>query len=527
MRAGSPIPPGLEPVGEEGGGSRSAIGGEGSASAGGAKQDQAKTTKTIMFERPRGDKLVAGEAFEREFVMPRILPQASNLTALLGGKAVDSRPGAGAAAAASGAGASMAFDDDDDAAAFRRRKARGGPGGRGAPAGPPMVELTVFFPSAGNQKIKLRVLEIATVEQAMALVLKQYVTEGRKPELPAPVSDAFVMRCTEDDGTVDSDVPALDKSIPISKFAFSDGFALVPDPNFVPRKQATGGASAERNPALRRSTHGTVLLRIHLPHLATMMVKGTSGQTLKEILQDICGKRNLTMDEHCFVVHSEPSGGPGGPSPGGKDGDKDGRGEGGSQQATPGAGGADAKKISKDARTFALPLDTMVDALPSNELKVIPKETLAQKKKVYMDAPREPSKTSVDGSMENPSNHQTLLFMTDIAALQYREFEVIKINKHNSRDHRVMGIDGERIYNLVRSSGSLGKAKKGTKKQSRLIRDVEDCGPLPQPNKFFIQYKDVNGGANGDKYEYEIIDSSSRAEVIAKIKYLQNMAWEK
>jgi hypothetical protein len=78
------------------------------------------------------------------------------------------------------------------------------------------------------------VLESATVEQAMAAVIKQYQSESRQPPLEHPVPEAFLMRVTEDDGEIDTDVPALDRSRPVSKFAFSDGFALVPDPAYEP-----------------------------------------------------------------------------------------------------------------------------------------------------------------------------------------------------------------------------------------------------------------------------------------------------
>ena len=38
--------------------------------------------------------------------------------------------------------------------------------------------------------------------------------------------------------------------------------------------------------------------------------------------------------------------------------------------------------------------------------------------------------------------------MDEYTASQYVEFNVVKINRHGSRQHRIVGIDRDKIYNL-------------------------------------------------------------------------------
>ncbi|KAJ1954443.1 Component of a membrane-bound complex containing the Tor2p kinase, partial [Linderina pennispora] len=90
------------------------------------------------------------------------------------------------------------------------------------------LELTVFVFGGGPQasELAVRVRPGATVEQAIGHTLYQYVDERRDPVLAPDAQDvvAWALRIAED-GAVDDDFPALDRTRPVAKFAF-DQFAL-------------------------------------------------------------------------------------------------------------------------------------------------------------------------------------------------------------------------------------------------------------------------------------------------------------
>ncbi|ORX94698.1 SIN1-domain-containing protein [Basidiobolus meristosporus CBS 931.73] len=94
---------------------------------------------------------------------------------------------------------------------------------------PNTMSIKIFLP---HSEEPLRPLEIvvkkdATVEQVIGFTLYRFCEEGRKPLLDEKLSDVihWSMRIVEDDGTIDEDFPALDRTRQISKFFF-DQFAM-------------------------------------------------------------------------------------------------------------------------------------------------------------------------------------------------------------------------------------------------------------------------------------------------------------
>jgi len=65
----------------------------------------------------------------------------------------------------------------------------------------------------------------ASVEDVIGYALYQYIDDGRAP-VPLPSLEAYSLRIVEDDGVIDNDFPALERSRKIEKFSF-DQFALV------------------------------------------------------------------------------------------------------------------------------------------------------------------------------------------------------------------------------------------------------------------------------------------------------------
>jgi hypothetical protein len=103
---------------------------------------------------------------------------------------------------------------------------------------------------------------------------------------------------------------------------------------------------------------------------------------------------------------------------------------------------------------------------------------------------------------------------------------VIKINRHGTRQKRVMGIDGDRIYNIV--PRTLSFMKKGAKKPSKLIRDVDSIviNEGADPPAFTIVFSEAG---EASRYAYEVESREGRgpaaacAEIVAKIRYLVRM----
>ncbi|KAK9768585.1 Component of a membrane-bound complex containing the Tor2p kinase [Basidiobolus ranarum] len=94
---------------------------------------------------------------------------------------------------------------------------------------PNVMTIKIFLP---HSEEPMRPLEIvvkrdATVEQVIGYTLHRFCEEGRKPLLDEKLSDVvhWSMRIVEDDGTIDEDFPALDRTRQISKFFF-DQFAI-------------------------------------------------------------------------------------------------------------------------------------------------------------------------------------------------------------------------------------------------------------------------------------------------------------
>lgn len=74
--------------------------------------------------------------------------------------------------------------------------------------------------------------------------------------------------------------------------------------------------------------------------------------------------------------------------------------------------------------------------------------------------------------------------MDEEEARAYQQFEVHKVNRYGVSQARVIGVDGERIYNMKPSS-ELGK----TKNPERNIADIEVIRPGTDPTYLEVEYK--------------------------------------
>ena len=123
--------------------------------------------------------------------------------------------------------------------------------------------------------------------------------------------------------------------------------------------------------------------------------------------------------------------------------------------------------------------ENMDDAInPDLEVKYLSPYILDLYKKKFADVPSVNRISSYainlnDNKKENTNKNQEYVF-NDATAGAYQEFSVIKINSHNKRQERILGID---LYNLKneipKSSGGIFSRKKA-KIQQRKIKDIQE-----------------------------------------------------
>lgn len=92
------------------------------------------------------------------------------------------------------------------------------------------LKLKIYRPSAVQPTLSFEVVikSTATVVDTIGYALLRYIEEKREPLLESSQKDPnyWTLRIVEDDGELDEDFPALERTRPISKFSF-DEFAIV------------------------------------------------------------------------------------------------------------------------------------------------------------------------------------------------------------------------------------------------------------------------------------------------------------
>ncbi|KAI1314843.1 hypothetical protein EDD11_001668 [Mortierella claussenii] len=95
---------------------------------------------------------------------------------------------------------------------------------------PNPVQLKIYVPSSDAPKDPMQVVvkREATVEDVIGYILYQYYHEGRKPALSDELSTVvqWNMRIVEDDGEIDDDLPAVERTLKIGRFSTNQRFAM-------------------------------------------------------------------------------------------------------------------------------------------------------------------------------------------------------------------------------------------------------------------------------------------------------------
>ena len=124
-----------------------------------------------------------------------------------------------------------------------------------------------------------------------------------------------------------------------------------------------------------------------------------------------------------------------------------------------------------------------------------------------------------DDKNDNSNKNQEYVF-NEATAGAYQEFSVIKINSHNKRQERILGID---LYNLKneipKSSGGIFSRKKA-KIQQRKIKDIKEI--ISTGEKTFDIIVNIDN-QNTKLLRYEAPEVNKKNEIIAKLNYLIKM----
>ena len=127
-----------------------------------------------------------------------------------------------------------------------------------------------------------------------------------------------------------------------------------------------------------------------------------------------------------------------------------------------------------------------------------------------------------DAKKDNINKNQEYVF-NDATAGAYQEFSVIKINSHNKRQERILGIDLYNLKNEVPKTivGGLGLfSRKKAKIQQRKIKDIQEIISTGEKTFDIV----VNTENQTTKVlHYEAPEVNKKNEIIAKLNYLIKM----
>jgi hypothetical protein len=185
---------------------------------------------------------------------------------------------------------------------------------------PDSMELNIYLPFSDEPEKPLQIMvkKTATVEDVIGYSLYEYNEAERQPVITSDLDVPYWnMRIVEDDGEIDEDFPALERSRKIQKFAF-DSFAIC----------KASQAEASKNLSVRNAKQAksvvnvvkpapdvtisneinpkTYIIRVHL--YSTLEVKQTttlqfpSNMLLRDVFKSICQKRKYNINDYVLKM---------------------------------------------------------------------------------------------------------------------------------------------------------------------------------------------------------------------------------
>jgi len=185
---------------------------------------------------------------------------------------------------------------------------------------PDSMELMIYLPFSDEPEKPLQIMvkKTATVEDVIGYSLYEYNEAERKPVITSEMDVPYWnMRIVEDDGEIDEDFPALERSRKIQKFAF-DSFAICKASqaeisknlsvrNAKQTKTVTNVAKPASDVTVTTdSSSKTYFIRVNL--YSTLEVKQTTTQQfpsnmlLRDVFKSICQKRKYDIKDYVLKM---------------------------------------------------------------------------------------------------------------------------------------------------------------------------------------------------------------------------------
>ncbi|KAL8283256.1 hypothetical protein RQP46_006034 [Phenoliferia psychrophenolica] len=400
------------------------------------------------------------------------------------------------------------------------------------------LSLSIYFPHSKtpNKPLKVNVKKDLSVEEVIGAGLWSYWEEGREPKLDVDAEDPqhdettkWNLRIVEDDGEVDEDFPALDRTRAISAFSFGEfaivkaspqqlkdnrakqstiqrrpsrvlappkrGAALAPPPLPVQPVAATSSSMmlgpASVAPAMSSFQPGTmavssalavpVLLKVRLPPLPGVEAINTTinvpnDMYLTDVLDHLCKKRGLDNPKDWALV------------------------------------------VEHDGVEIVVPLDRTVNSLGDrHNLNLVKRSQIpslrGQSRQATVRTNVNPSASIFKRLSEPPQpKYQSA---SDLTSAYVRYQVQRKLPMPLGRHPRTIAIDGDYIHFMPSDSKGM---LSGGRTSSFHISNVHECKVsrrAPSSFKLLVQKDRVD-----KRYDFEAESPKQAAEIVAHIKLL-------
>ncbi|KAF9475732.1 hypothetical protein BDN70DRAFT_840479 [Pholiota conissans] len=396
--------------------------------------------------------------------------------------------------------------------------------GRGATAS---TKLRVFFPHAEQQRgLALTVRSDATVEEVIGFALWSYWEERWSPKLDDGLSGeddpkwatrlstvGWILRMAEDDGEVDDDCPAPDRTKKAKDFsnvyAVLEATPLQIQQNQLLESQIQRRPSAVTPTAAKKpeklhlpsttlpsilpstspfgmptalsSSHGPqILLRIHLADAVQFMttIQVYSGTYMQEALELVCRRQRIENQNDYALLLADKS--------------------------------------------LVIPLDRTAESLQGKyELSLVKRSMLPSLGLKNVGKTTDPNASIFTKPKRFSDNAGTELSLLDFRAA-YKKYTIYrKIPMLVARQERTLAIDGDYIH--IMPSANKAKAVFDNGKTSSFhIKSIAGCA---QPNKnsaiFKLMLIRATTSATSKRYDFEAETPKLAAEIVANIKGLR------
>jgi len=337
---------------------------------------------------------------------------------------------------------------------------------------PDSMELMIYLPFSDEPEKPLQIMvkKTATVEDVIGYSLYEYNEAERKPVITSEMDVPYWnMRIVEDDGEIDEDFPALERSRKIQKFAF-DSFAICKASqaeisknlsvrNAKQTKTVTNVAKPASDVTVTTdSSSKTYFIRVNL--YSTLEVKQTTTQQfpsnmlLRDVFKSICQKRKYDIKDYVLKM-------------------------------------ADTKTD--------VPLDKTLEQAKLQEICVL-KRDRGGAGDIFLRPPDEKDQSTLDSLSLNQDDYSSIYKQWTVS---YRHFM--------GKSECILIIDGEYIY-------ITSNENKFLKKTSYHIGSVEMCR-THHKNNSIIKFM-IKRAHDTKSYEFEAASSQEAEEICMKIKIL-------